>query len=80
MEIQNSDQAKAVQAALLELKGSLPWQILRKELEGIRSSIEAEVFQQPKTKEQLDLLINRRNTISLFLELPDDLIEVLRAP
>lgn len=58
------------------LKQNPQYQVLVKELESVRSSIESQVFDENVPFERKRELIIKRNSIKNFIELPDDLLEI----
>lgn len=61
--------------ALQNLKENQHYQILVKELERIKDNIESAIFSDTTIMATKEKLIERRNMIVKFIELPDDLIQ-----
>lgn len=78
MEIKSKEHQKAVMQALLELRESPAWIVLKNELGEIKESKEQIIFDEYSTPEQRELAVKQRNVLKLFVDMPDDLIEQLR--
>ncbi len=77
--MESPEQAKALANALETLRSSAEWKILDEELAGIQEELENQIFSDAIDHETKKLAINRRNSVKLFRELPNDLAETLRA-
>ncbi len=71
----------------MELRAMPSYQLLRNELENHLNNIEALIFSESKLDNPaynsekkysyMDLLVFKRNTVKRFIELPDNLLELL---
>jgi len=75
---QEETQRKLMQESLERLKLNMDFQILCRELTRIREILEEQIHDEEKTDTEIRRMLLRSNTIKLFLELPDDLLEQVR--
>ena len=64
-----------LQAAMASLKANPQYQLLAKELEGLRSRCVDQIMDESTTDERRKELVIKANSIKAFIELPDDLME-----
>ena len=81
-------ESQQVQVALMDLRQNRNYQLIKKELEDLKSRLESFIFSEEKYNgsydgekkySQLDLLILKRNLIGKFIELPDNLLNILES-
>ena len=59
---------------MASLKANPSYQLLIKELDGVKRSLEDEIFNERTTDERRKQCVMKRNAVVMFQELPDDLI------